>query len=48
MTGADDGKLLTWDVWIESCVAGLSARLLRDFTADEQAQFGVARPPPAS
>lgn len=41
ITGADDGRLLTWDVSIATSVFELCARLLRDLSNIERAQYGI-------
>jgi WD40 repeat protein/serine/threonine protein kinase/DNA-binding XRE family transcriptional regulator len=41
ITGSIDGTALLWDVDIDDTVAALCSRLLRDFTPEERAQYGI-------
>lgn len=41
LTGSDDGTAMLWDVDYHTTMNYLCSRLLRDFTDDEQAQYGI-------
>ena len=41
LTGSDDGTARLWDVDYHTTMQYLCSRLLRDFTDDERAQYGI-------
>jgi hypothetical protein len=41
LTASTDGTARLWDVDIDDTVAALCSRLLRDFTPEERAQYGI-------
>ena len=41
LTGGDDGTARLWDVDYHATIDYLCSRLLRDFTAEERAQYGI-------
>jgi WD40 repeat protein len=42
LTGSDDGTAMLWDVDYRTTMKYLCSRLLRDFTDEERAQYGIA------
>ena len=41
LTGSDDTTARTWDIDYHTTLNDLCSRLVRDFTPDERAQFGI-------
>jgi WD40 repeat protein len=41
VTSSDDGTAMLWDVNYHTTMEYLCSRLLRDFTDDERAQYGI-------
>jgi len=46
LTGSTDGTARLWDVDYHDTIRYLCARLVRDFTADERAQYGISNDGP--
>jgi len=46
LTGSTDGAARLWDVDYHDTIRYLCARLVRDFTADERAQYGISKDGP--
>jgi WD40 repeat protein len=46
LTGSDDGTARLWDVDYHTTMDYLCSRLLRDFTDDERAQYGITNTAP--
>ena len=48
LTASTDGTARIWDAELADAVADLCARLQRDFTAEERAQYGIPDDGPTS